>query len=48
MSGYRLSLLIAGAMVAAGGVVAWRSLQSASDRRPVTATQLLVAEAVAA
>jgi EmrB/QacA subfamily drug resistance transporter len=48
LSGYRLSLLIAGAMVAAGGVVAWRSLQTATDGRPVTSAELLVAEAVAA
>jgi EmrB/QacA subfamily drug resistance transporter len=30
LSGYRLSLIIAGAMVASGGVAAWRSLRSAS------------------
>jgi EmrB/QacA subfamily drug resistance transporter len=30
LSGYRLSLIIAGAMVAAGGLAAWRSLRSAS------------------
>ena len=47
LSGYRLSLLIAGAMVAAGGVVAWRSLQSAADRRPVTSSELLVVETAA-
>jgi EmrB/QacA subfamily drug resistance transporter len=43
LSGYRLSLVIAGAMVAAGGLAAWRSLRTATSPAPTDTADAAVA-----